>query len=766
MQRKLLLLVSVLLMSFVLVLPANHSYAQERIEEVEEFGSNNEQNKLDNPIEEISTQEAQETISNESLNSSKELSEGELLEDEFEEEMKDNESTSEVDSEINSVKTMELNPLVKQANPIIKYSTHVQGIGWQNEVSNGKLSGTQGEKKRLESIQIAIDNGKELGIGVKYSTNIEGIGWTGYVYDGSKSGTVGKAKRLEAIKIELTGKNASNYDIYYRVHAQTFGWLSWAKNGEPSGTEGLEKRLEAIEIIIVEKSEDAPGSTEKPFFTKPSVVYTTHVQTYGWLDKVKNGKMSGTISQGKRLEAIKIDIQNANFDGNISYTTHVQSSGWLDYVSNDKSSGTVGKGKRLEAIKIKLNGEMAKYFDVYYRVHAQTFGWLDWTKNGEPAGTEGLAKRLEAIEIVLVNKGGKAPGATEKPFLTHPSVSYTTHIQSFGWGKTVSDGTASGTVGLAKRLEAIKINLKDSPFDGDIVYSTHVQSYGWLKNVTNGGLSGKTGESKRLEAIQIKLTGEIAKYYDIYYRVHAQTFGWLGWAKNGMKAGSEGHAKRLEAIEINLVPKGEGKPVNTRSAFKRPLTVFLDPGHGGTDSGAVGGGYKEASLNLVVANKTASLLRAKGYTVYMSRTGNTTVGLYERPQMANDLDANIFVSLHHNSSVTAGPYGIESYYYKYKKEYPSKINESMHNDPERVSKSKTLTNLIHDKMVEYTGAKNRGTDGSSFAVIRESEMPATLLELGYINNASERKKLVTSSYQNKLAKAIADGIAEYFEMYY
>ena len=60
---------------------------------------------------------------------------------------------------------------------------------------------------------------------------------------------------------------------------------------------------------------------------------------------------------------------------------------------------------------------MAEHYDVYYRVHAQTYGWLDWACNGAPAGTEGLSKRLEGIEIVLVEKGGAAPGATDRPFI-------------------------------------------------------------------------------------------------------------------------------------------------------------------------------------------------------------------------------------------------------------------------------------------------------------------------------------------------------------
>ena len=84
---------------------------------------------------------------------------------------------------------------------------------------------------------------------------MQSIGWQGWKHDGQLSGTSGQSKRLEAIQIRLTGNNADLYDVYYRVHAQTYGWMGWVKNGEPAGTAGQAKRLEAIQIIIVQKWE-------------------------------------------------------------------------------------------------------------------------------------------------------------------------------------------------------------------------------------------------------------------------------------------------------------------------------------------------------------------------------------------------------------------------------------------------------------------------------------------------------------------------------
>ncbi len=137
------------------------------------------------------------------------------------------------------------------------------------------------------------------------------------------------------------------------------------------------------------------------------------------------------------------------------------------------------------------------------------------------------------------------------------NVSYSTHVQSYGWQSWVSNGNTSGTSGQSKRLEGICISLSNiSGTDVGIRYKTHVQREGWQNWVSNGAMSGTSGQAKRLEAICIELTGTNAALYDVYYRVHAQTYGWLGWAKNGEPAGTSGQSKRLEAIQIVVVKKG------------------------------------------------------------------------------------------------------------------------------------------------------------------------------------------------------------------
>lgn len=450
--------------------------------------------------------------------------------------------------------------------PEVNYRTHVEDYAWLPYVSNGEMSGTTMESKRLEAIQIKLNSGTLSG-GISYSTYVQDIGWTDFVSDDSVSGTTGKKLRIEAIKIKLTGEISEYYDVYYRVHVQEFGWLDWASNGKGAGSQTYNYRLEGIEIKLVKKGEAAPGAIDTPFKSPGNVYYKTHVEDYGWQEYVNDGKTSGTSGKSKQIEALRIGISNLPYEGNIEYSSHIQNIGWQEYKSEEMISGTVGLRYQIEAVKIRLTGEVAEYYDVYYRVHIEDYGWLDWAKNGEKAGSEGLELRMEAIEIKLVTKGNDAPGKVDNPFIGFSDVNYSVFIEKNGWQSARNNGETSGTVGKGLQLKAIKINLSNSSYSGEIKYSTHVQNIGWIDYVSDGQISGFEKDNNQIEAIKIKLTGEIAEYYDVYYRVQCQEVGWLGWTCNDLIAGTVGGNFGIEAIEIKLYPKLVEKPeISSRSS--------------------------------------------------------------------------------------------------------------------------------------------------------------------------------------------------------
>lgn len=318
------------------------------------------------------------------------------------------------DKVIRNIATYDLERL--DSAPTVRYRTHVQSRGDLPWVYNGSLGGTSGQRLRMESLQIQLENIPNSG--VEYQTHVESYGWMSWKRNGERAGTYGEAKRVEAVRIRLTGEAAQNYDIYYRVHSEQFGWLDWARNGEPAGTEGYRYRLEAVEIQLLPKGHAAPGNRARPFRSAPTfVAYTTHVESQGWQDTVREGATSGTVGQGKRLEGIRLHLQNQEYGGTIRYRTHVQSYGWQSWRNAHETAGTTGERKRLEAIEIQLTGETARQFDVYYRVHVEGHGWLGWARNGQSAGTEGRGLRMEAIEVRLVRRGGPAPGTTSRHFI-------------------------------------------------------------------------------------------------------------------------------------------------------------------------------------------------------------------------------------------------------------------------------------------------------------------------------------------------------------
>ena len=383
------------------------------------------------------------------------------------------------------VAALGLTKVVVNTNPSVTYQTHVQDYGWQEWKNNGEMSGTSGQSKRLEGINIKLQN---LSESVEYQTHVQDIGWQGWKSNGVMSGTSGQSKRLEAIKIKLSGDAANKYDIYYRVHAQDYGWLGWAKNGESAGSEEYSKRLEGIEIKLVKKGGAAPGSISRPFVCK-TITYQTHVQNIGWQAEKADGEVSGTSGQSLRLEAIKIKL-GSSIDGGLTYATHVQDIGWQSFVSNGQLSGTSGQSKRLEAIKINLTGNATKQYDIYYRVHAQNFGWLGWAKNGQSAGTAGYSYRLEAIQIVLVPKGGNAPGST------------TNHY--YNKGHAVDD---ESTVLTKPNTNASKPNTNNTTSDKTPIMGATQTSVAQMVRYYNSKSSGYdtfTGENK-------KYNGSLAK---------------------------------------------------------------------------------------------------------------------------------------------------------------------------------------------------------------------------------------------------------------
>ncbi len=206
-----------------------------------------------------------------------------------------------------------------------------------------------------------------------------------------------------------------------------------------------------------------------------------------------------------------------------------------------------------------------------------------------------------------------------------------------------------------------------------------------------------------------------------------------------------------EALGFTVNWDGDTRTVSITSGETAPIlsgVVVLDPGHGGASTGASYGGVEEKNLNLAIARQTASLLEEAGFSVFLTRTDDRDVGLYDRTAFASAQKADLFVSIHCNASVT-NPEAAGIYTAAY--------------GPDTLGWS--LASALMQSMTQSTGAFDMGVDSRpELAVLRTAQMPAALVECGFMSTPGELALLLQPDYQAKLARGIADGIAAYLAL--
>ncbi|MNI20543.1 N-acetylmuramoyl-L-alanine amidase LytC precursor [compost metagenome] len=216
----------------------------------------------------------------------------------------------------------------------------------------------------------------------------------------------------------------------------------------------------------------------------------------------------------------------------------------------------------------------------------------------------------------------------------------------------------------------------------------------------------------------------------------------LNQAKN-YSVNVSGDVSKLVVVDLNAASTNDTATLPGNSGRK---LVVLDAGHGAKDSGAVGvTGKYEKNFNLAVVLKAAALLKQENMVdVVLTRSDDTFLELKERAGMANNLKADLFISVHANSGSSSAASGSETYYQR--------------------AASKALANVMHKYLVQATGLSDRGVRYGNFHVIRETTMPAVLLEVGYLSNKGDESLLFSEDLQNKVAAGIVAGIKEYLKL--
>lgn len=249
--------------------------------------------------------------------------------------------------------------------------------------------------------------------------------------------------------------------------------------------------------------------------------------------------------------------------------------------------------------------------------------------------------------------------------------------------------------------------------------------------------------------------------------------------------------------EVTIASKGipngvqvtfTSKAVVTQPVAKRKLVIVIDPGHGGKDPGAIGRkGTKEKVLTLDTSLRLKKLLQAQGHTVYMTRTTDKYVPLADRTKFANQKKADLFISIHFNANNSSSPSGFETYFLgmhrlEYAKNVALRENASLKYDigekaynPDAVlndiiaalltnrfqSESEELAGYIQDASAAKTGFANRGLNQAGFYVLKGCSMPAVLVEGGFLTNPTEEAKIRQSTYRQRIAQGVAQGVSQY-----
>lgn len=204
---------------------------------------------------------------------------------------------------------------------------------------------------------------------------------------------------------------------------------------------------------------------------------------------------------------------------------------------------------------------------------------------------------------------------------------------------------------------------------------------------------------------------------------------------------------------LPLIGKERKAPIGSLLTKPGAPTIVLDPGHGATDLGARSKHpfCEEKRICLQTARLVKKYLDQLGYHVVMTRDADAFISLSRRVEIATQASAAAFVSIHYNSSRNPTAQGIEVFFFDSKEEKARAVS------------SKKLAEAVLPRLIRRTQAVTRGVKKGNFYVIRETAMPAILIEGGFISNPQERALLKSREYQEKIARGIADGIDQYFK---
>lgn len=416
----------------------------------------------------------------------------------------------------------------------------------------------------------------------------------------------------------------------------------------------------------------------------------------------------------------------------------------------------VKKGEQYQASKLQL--------DWYYiKLTNGKYGWLSKTfvqEKTEPSrgGTTSIPTKFDKKVFITGSTVNIRTGPSTSSAITVQAVQYDEFgyiAEKDGWYNIALSPTKIGWVSktLAKLTAYNESLYKVTEVTTD-VYDDHKISF---ILTGNGAINYKKTVLTEPNRLVLELKGfDAAQEAGSYNIEHGLLTGY-----SLIQASSAPSVAKLTlnlsskcGYTIGLSPDKQTLTVVVSDGLLSTKKIVLDAGHGDFDPGAIGGnGLKEKDVNLDIATRLAEYLRAFGADVTLTRSDDTFVTLTNRAKAANELGADIFISIHANSNTNNTVGGTSTYYYA-----PSTRPDLYAQAEER----RKLAQAVQDEMVKAVGRRNIGILTNQLAVLSGTQMPSILVETAFVSNPEEEALLNDPVIRDKFAQAISQGILNYF----
>ena len=456
---------------------------------------------------------------------------------------------------------------------------------------------------------------------------------------------------------------------------------------------------------------------------------------------------------------------NSGFDGTIDISKLDNGNKTLKIVVTG-NDGTIQTINRTITVKKSLK-------EIKYNIEEPS---IAYAPNGKLTIT-GWAISMAGIKSVSVSVDGKAYGGITYG-LTRTDVNrvYPTYTESTQSGfkgtidlSSLSDGNKQVTITIIgkdgakaiinKTINKVMLtsrNNLDSPAANDIITDGKITVSGWALSEAGTKEVRVSVDGKRLGTATINVPRvDVYNAYPYYSNKNA------GY-EDIFDVSSLGTGIKTLVVEIED-NNGKVQTVTRKFTYGAKKVVYVDPGHDyGGDKGAIrvinGVTYDETTLNIEVAEYLRTELINRGYEVIMARrmgerptSSNYRENLWNRINAANNANADFYISIHQNTSTTTSANGVEAYYSSVK---PDSLNDITY----KLNTSKAVAASISSGIASALSMTNRGAKDEEFMVVKYTNMPAVLVECGFISNENEAKKISDSSNQKKIASVIADSI--------